>query len=75
MEKYGGPYPLSPLLPVAIMTSTSCKMEKKKHSARAVPKSYRKIVERGKIDTPNTHIQAFSLCSRVDLFTNMINIL
>ena len=31
-------------------------MEKKIHTAGIVLKSYKKIVERGKIDIPNTHI-------------------
>jgi len=34
---------------------------KKYHTERIIPKSNIKIVERGKIDTPNTHIHDCSL--------------
>ena len=34
---------------------------KKYHTVRTVPKSSRKIVERGKIDTPNTQMHDLSL--------------
>jgi hypothetical protein len=45
------------------MASTIIQLSKNKtyHNIRTAPKSNRKIVERGKIDTSNTQIHDFSL--------------
>ena len=45
-----------------IMYFTECNKMKTKyiHTVGTVPTSYRKMVERGKIDTPKTHIYIYT---------------
>ena len=40
-----------------LVNTNNIKNKKKYHTVRAVPKFYRKIVERGKIDATNTQIK------------------